>query len=52
MVVGRFVLLKYHGRDRPVGMVKIAVVEGRGLISPDLNLPGNAYVSVTYVPDG
>lgn len=35
---------------RPVGQLKVAVVKGRGLISSDLNLPGNAYVRVTYVP--
>lgn len=38
--------------NRPVGTLKVAVVRGRGLVSPDLNLPGNAYVRVSYmVPD-
>ncbi|CAN0131113.1 unnamed protein product, partial [Ectocarpus sp. 4 AP-2014] len=37
---------------RAVGTLKIAVVRGKGLISSDLNLPGNAYVRVSYVvPD-
>eukprot|EP00752_Nemacystus_decipiens_P018720 g16783.t1 len=37
---------------RPVGTLKVAVVRGRGLVSSDLNLPGNAYVRVSYiVPD-
>ncbi|CAN0041907.1 unnamed protein product [Ectocarpus sp. 12 AP-2014] len=37
---------------RAVGTLKIAVLRGKGLISSDLNLPGNAYVRVSYVvPD-
>ncbi|CAM9903085.1 unnamed protein product, partial [Pylaiella littoralis] len=37
---------------RPVGTLKVAVVRGKGLVSSDLNLPGNAYVRVSYVvPD-
>lgn len=41
-----------HVTVRPVGTLKVAVVRGRGLVSSDLNLPGNAYVRVSYVvPD-
>lgn len=35
--------------SRPVSHLKVSVVQGRGLLS-ELNLPGNAYVRVTYVP--
>lgn len=40
------------GWGRSVAQLKVAVVRGRGLVSSDLNLPGNAYVRVSYVPHG
>lgn len=46
------VCLSMSVRLRAVGTLKIAVVRGKGLISSDLSLPGNAYVRVSYViPD-